>query len=93
MLGILEGIQQPDQPRRLDGRQNIPLHQYMLHLVHLGQCAFTHFLQRAHFLGIGFTSEIDGTITALPDLSEDAELVDAEFCTAFTEQDAFAPVV
>lgn len=93
MLPILERIKQTDQPRRLDRRQNIPLHQYMLHLVHLGQRAFPHLFERAHLVGIILPREVDRAVPALSDLRDDAEMLYPELGSPFSEDDALAAVV
>jgi hypothetical protein len=93
MLLVLEGIEQLDQPRRLDVREDIPLHQHMLDLVHLGERPLSHLFERAHLVGIRLAGEVDGAVTTLADLSDDAELLDAELGAALAEDDAFAAIV
>jgi hypothetical protein len=93
MLLVLEGIEQLDQPRRLDVREDIPLHQHMLDLVHLGERPLSHLFERANLVGIRLAGEVDGSVTALADLRDDAELLDSKLGTALAEDDAFAAIV
>ncbi len=65
----------------------------MLDLVHLRECAFTHLLERAYLVRIGFASEVDGTVAALTDLSDDPELVDTELGSPLAKEDTLATIV
>lgn len=57
MLAVLEGVQEADKPRRLDGSENIALDEDVLDLVHLGECALAHLFESAHFARVPLTSE------------------------------------
>lgn len=90
MLSILERIQESDEPRRLDCRQDIPLDQDVLHLVHLGQGGFTHLFQGTDFPCVDLSCEIDGSITTLTDLSNYGKLVDTELGSSFSQGGTFS---
>lgn len=93
MLLILERVEQPDEPRGLDSRQDISLHQDMLDFIHLCQSSLAHLFQSADFIGIGFASEIDGPVATLTDLSDDSELLDSELGSALSQDYAFTAAV
>ena len=93
VLLILEGVEQPHEPRSLDSRQNVPLHKHMLDLVHLGQRTFAHLLQRADFVGIRLPRQVDRSISTLTDLGDDPEVLDAELGTSFSEENALSAIV
>lgn len=93
MLDVLEGVQQLDEPRSLDGSQDVSFDQDMLDFIHLCKCAFSHLFQGTYFPGIDLSREVDGSVASLTDLSNDSELVDPEFCSSLSEQDTFSTVV
>jgi hypothetical protein len=65
----------------------------MLDLVHLCQSSLSHLLERANLPCIDLTSEVDGSVTSLTDLSDDSELVDPELCTSLSKQNTFSTIV
>jgi len=62
-------------------------------LVHLEQCTLAHLLQRTYFPGFLFSSEIDLSITSLPDLSDDVELFYPQLGPPSPQQHTFASTV
>lgn len=68
MIPILKRVKQADQPGRLGRRQDVPLDQDVLDLVHLGQRRLFHLFQRADFARIGLAGEEDGSVASLSDL-------------------------
>lgn len=93
MVLVLERVQQSDQPRGLDSSKDIPLHQDVLHLVHLCQCTLSHLFEGADLVGIGFASEVDGTVAALTDLRNDTELLYSKLGSSLTEHNSLASAV
>jgi len=85
VLDILEGIQQLDKPRSLDGSQDISFDEHMLDFVHLCKCTLSHFLQGAHLPSINLAGEVDGSVASLTDLGNDSELLDTQLCSSFPE--------
>jgi hypothetical protein len=58
VLAVLEGVQQPDKPRRLDGSEDVALDEHVLDLVHLGERALAHLLERAHLARVTLAGEV-----------------------------------
>ncbi len=60
------------------------------YLIHLGQRRLLHLFQRADLPRIGLACEVDTTVPALPDLRDDAELLDAQLGAPPAEHDTLA---
>ena len=90
---ILESVQQSNQPRCLDRAQDISLDQNMLDFIHLCQSTLPHLFQRTDFVGIYLSSEVDGSISTLSDLSDDSELLESKLSSSFTKEYPFTAIV
>lgn len=93
VFDVLEGVEELDKPRGLDGRQDISLDQHMLDFVHFGQSTLAHLFQSAHFARVDLARKVDRAVPSLADLRDDAELVDAELGSPFSKQDALSAIV
>lgn len=63
------------------------------HLVHLVQRAFPHLLQSTDLATVLFPSEVNLSITALSNLSNDMKLVDLELGSPLSEENTLSPTV
>lgn len=93
MFNILESIKKFNQPRSLDGSQDIPFYQNMFDFIHLGQSPLSHLFESTNFPRINLSSEINGSITSLAYLGDNPELIDSELCTSFSKEDTFSAIV
>lgn len=90
---VLESVEETYEPRSLDGGENVSLDENMLDLVHLGKSTLAHLLESAHLIGVRLAGEIHRAVATLADLSDDAELINAELCTAFAEKYSLTSIV
>lgn len=93
MFNILESIQKPDQPRCLDSGQDISLDQNMFDLIHFCESTFSHLFEGTNLIGVGFASQVYGTIATLTDLSNDAKLVNTKLGATLAEKNSLSPIV